>query len=65
LFGVFYPPLERVYLVPVGLNDTEINLRLAPPRNNQRRRIRWAADFEVAQWSKESLLGLAPSTAVA
>jgi hypothetical protein len=61
LFGVFDPVGNRVYLVPVGLTDSEIRLRIAPTRNNQRQRVRWAADFELDRWSADSLLALAPS----
>jgi PD-(D/E)XK endonuclease len=58
LFGVFYPSTSGVYLVPVGLNDSEIYLRVEPTRNNQRRRVRWAADYEVGRWSPDGLLAV-------
>jgi hypothetical protein len=38
-----------VYLVPIGDVTTQAGcyLRVEPPRNNQRKRIRWASDYEV------------------
>jgi hypothetical protein len=57
VFGVHYPSRDAVYLVPVALlSGSEGRLRLEPPRNNQRRRIRFAADYEIGQWSREALL---------
>jgi hypothetical protein len=40
--------LDRCYLVPIDRVDglTTIQLRLAPAKNNQARRINWAKDFE-------------------
>jgi hypothetical protein len=48
-FGVFCPDNGGVYLVPIeALPGRRVcSLRLTPPKNNQRRRIRWAKDFEV------------------
>jgi hypothetical protein len=42
--------LDRCYLVPIDRIDglTTIQLRLAPAKNNQARRINWAKDFEFA-----------------
>jgi PD-(D/E)XK endonuclease len=52
IFGVFFPLNERVYLVPVdAVAPSEGRLRVQPTRNNQRRRIRDAAEFEVYKWS--------------
>jgi hypothetical protein len=31
-------------------------LRLEPARNNQQRKVRFAADFEIDRWSTERLL---------
>jgi hypothetical protein len=47
-FGVYCPDLKKCYLVPVGhaaLNQCQ--LRVDPPRNGQKTRIRWAADYEI------------------
>jgi hypothetical protein len=56
LFGVFFPPSSRVYLVPIdGVAAFEGRLRLEPPRNNQKRLIRFASDFEIERWSGERL----------
>jgi hypothetical protein len=51
VFGVYFPPLDSVYLVPVNAVGAEGRLRLEPTRNNQRRRIRLAADYEIARWT--------------
>jgi len=60
IFGVYFPPRQAVYLVPIkGVANFEGRLRLEPTRNNQRRGIRMAAEFEIDRWSAESLLGVA------
>ena len=60
VFGVRYPATEDLYLVPVretaALSGT---LRIEPARNNQRRRVRLAADFEFDRWTTERLCDLA------
>jgi PD-(D/E)XK endonuclease len=40
--------LDRCYLIPIDRVDglTTIQLRLAPAKNNQARRINWAKDFQ-------------------
>jgi hypothetical protein len=59
LFGVYFPPTDQVFLVPVdGVAALEGRLRLEPTRNNQRKRIRFAADFEIERWSEEKLRAL-------
>lgn len=62
VFGIYFPENERVYLVPVsavcGLSCGKAILRLKPPRNNQRRGIRLAGDFEIGRWSREALCAL-------
>jgi hypothetical protein len=51
-FGVYAPCTDSVYLVPVAQVSTYVHtLRLEQPRNNQRRRIRYAADFRIDRWS--------------
>jgi PD-(D/E)XK nuclease superfamily protein len=42
--------LSRCFLIPIQRVDglTTIQLRLAPAKNNQARRINWAKDFEFA-----------------
>ena len=50
VFGVYCPETDAVYVVPVlevGIN--EASLRVAAPRNNQCRKIRWARDFELSR----------------
>jgi hypothetical protein len=48
LFGVYCPGTEKVYLVPVeDVPCGEACLRLIPPRNHQKSKIRWAKDYEI------------------
>jgi len=37
-------------------------LRFEPPRNNQRKRIRMAADYEIEAWSDRRLADLVAAT---
>jgi hypothetical protein len=66
VFGVYFPPNDSVYLVPLdrvaGFNG---RLRLEPTRNNQRRGITMAADFEIDRWTSERLAALVPALASA
>ena len=60
LFGVYFRPTAAVYLLPIdAVAATEGRLRLEPTRNNQKLRIRFAAEYEIDRWSIESLRGLA------
>ncbi|HEX2111702.1 MAG TPA: hypothetical protein VHF67_09120 [Gaiellaceae bacterium] len=45
------PETETLYLVPISAlpNSTQAALRVDAPRNNQRRRIRMASDYEIAR----------------
>ena len=49
-FAVYCPETEGVYLIPI--EDAPLRhegaLRVDPPRNSQRRRIRLASDYEIA-----------------
>ena len=59
LFGVYFPLDESVFLVPVDkVAVTEGRLRLEPARNNQKRRVRLAADFLIDRWTPEQLSAL-------
>jgi PD-(D/E)XK nuclease superfamily protein len=54
IFGVYFPPTSAVYLVPIdAVAAFEGRLRLEPTRNNQRRLIRYAAEYEIDRWSPE------------
>lgn len=56
IFGVYFPPTSSVYLVPIdAVAAFEGRLRLEPTRNNQRRSIRFAVDYEIDRWTPESL----------
>ncbi len=47
-FGVYCPQTDRVYLVPVDEVGKNVGaLRVEPPKNSQRKRVRWARDFEL------------------
>jgi hypothetical protein len=61
LFAVYLPPRDSVYLVPVNaIAGFQGRLRLEPTRNNQQRGVRFAAEFEIASWTKDRLVALAP-----
>lgn len=56
IFGVYFPPNQAVYLVPIdAVAQFEGRLRLEPTLNNQRRKIRQAMDFEIDRWAVDSL----------
>jgi hypothetical protein len=56
IFGVYCPQTLSVYLVPVlDVPRFEVFLRLEPARNNQRRRIRLASEYEIDRWTAEAL----------
>ena len=60
IFGVYFPPADAVYLVPLdGVAESEGRLRLVPARNNQRRKIRLAEQFEIDRWTEDDLRGVA------
>ena len=47
-FGVYCEALDTKYLVPVAeAPGTHCYLRLTPPKNGQKKGIRWAADYEL------------------
>jgi hypothetical protein len=50
-FAVYCPELGSVYLVPIEDIGTQmaVMLRVAPPRNNQYKRVRLAAAYEIAR----------------
>jgi hypothetical protein len=50
-FAVYCPELGSVYLVPIEDVGTQmaVMLRVDPPRNNQYKRIRLAAAYEIAR----------------
>jgi PD-(D/E)XK endonuclease len=56
IFGVYFPPLKSLYLVPLdAVGNFRAYLRLKPARNNQKRKINFASDFEIERWNIESL----------
>ena len=59
VFGVYFPPTQSVYLVPIAaVASHEGRLRVSPARNQQRRRTRPATDFEIDCWTDVSLAAL-------
>jgi len=57
IFGVYFPSDRSVYLVPLdAVGGFRGFLRLEPARNNQRRKINLASDFEIDRWTVDSLL---------
>jgi hypothetical protein len=59
LFGVYCPSTGSVYLVPVkDVPTSVVYLRLKRARNNQQRRIRFAADYDIDRLTVDALLGL-------
>ena len=59
IFGVYFPPERSVYLVPLdAIADSEGRLRIEPTRNNQKRRIRFATEFEIERWTADDLVAL-------
>jgi hypothetical protein len=62
VFGVYFPPNQAVYLVPLdAVAEFEGRLRLKSPLNNQKQGIRFAADYEIDRWSADSLRDIAPA----
>ena len=49
-YAAYCPELNRCYFIPIEgfTGQVTIRLRLHPARNNQRRGIHWARDFELA-----------------
>ena len=58
-FAVYCPDANAAYLVPI--HDLPLRrqaaLRVDPPRNNQRERIRYAADYEIGRVARGGLRG--------
>jgi hypothetical protein len=51
VIAVYVPALSRVFMVPVDDCPSYTGyLRLDPPRNNQRRRVRFAEDYALERW---------------
>jgi hypothetical protein len=62
-FGVYLPEHDVTYLVPVGeLTSGRAYLRLEPTRNNQRRKVTFAEQYELDRWSDADLVELANGT---
>ena len=59
LFAIHLPSTDAIYLIPVAAVPGHLGrLRLEPPKNNQRRGVRFAAEFEIGRWSEEKLRAL-------
>ncbi|MGH2495013.1 MAG: group I intron-associated PD-(D/E)XK endonuclease [Ktedonobacteraceae bacterium] len=47
-FAAYCEELHKIYFVPVDqVGTTRANLRLAPAKNNQVKKVRWAQDYEL------------------
>jgi hypothetical protein len=47
-FAVYSHEMRKVYLIPIGeVSETRMNLRLAPSKNNQKKGIHFADDYEL------------------
>jgi hypothetical protein len=56
VFGVYHRRTDSVYLVPVrDAGAYVVTLRTTPTANNQRRKIRFAADYAIDRWTPEQL----------
>jgi hypothetical protein len=58
-FAVYCPETTGVYLVPIDdlRARSSASLRVDPPRNNQLKRVRFAADYEIGRIAIEGLRG--------
>jgi PD-(D/E)XK endonuclease len=54
-FAAYCEELDRCFFIPIELfpRASQIMLRLSPTRNNQRRKINWADDFDFAARLKD------------
>lgn len=47
-FAVYCPETKKVYLIPVDhAGASQMNLRLIPTANKQKKGVRWAKDYEI------------------
>jgi hypothetical protein len=58
-FAVYCPETTAVYLVPIAEvpGSRGAYLRVDPPKNQQRRKVRFAATYEIARVATEGLRG--------
>jgi len=47
LIAAYCEELNKTYLMPVESSQTSFYLRVDPTKNNQKKRIRWAKDYEI------------------
>lgn len=63
LFGVRCSEIDSIFLVPVAIAPlSSMGLRLSTAKNNQRARIHFAAEFELARWTVERLREVVPGS---
>jgi hypothetical protein len=66
IFGVYFPPMSTVYLLPVDVVTASKGwLRLGPTRNNQKKRVKFAADYEIDRWTLGGLREVAAKASMA
>lgn len=47
-FAVYSHEMSKVYLIPIGkVSETRMSLRLAPSKNNQKKGVHFAEDYEL------------------
>jgi len=65
IFGIYFPPTQSVFLVPIdAVAEFGGRLRIEPALNNQRKRVRMAADFEINRWTPDALRDVAATAAL-
>ncbi len=66
VIAVYAPELGQSFVVPVAECPTSKGyVRLTPPRNNQRRRVRRAADYTLETWAESVKREASRATAAA
>jgi hypothetical protein len=65
LFGVRCPEVGKTLLVPVAIAPrSSMGLRMKSPKNGQRSKIHFAADYEIALWTVDRLRGVVQSSSL-
>lgn len=64
VIAVYVAALAEVFVIPVDdCPASKGYLRLTPPRNNQRRRVRLARDYSFDSWARQVGAGVATAAA--
>ena len=48
IMAAYDPKNDKIYFIPITMfsNKSRVNLRLSAPKNNQKKNVIWASDFE-------------------